>query len=669
MFTLALLALAAMPQASATITVDVTHPSGTVNPLILGGNIVDYQAGAYGDASSDSTDRGQGIWDPVQRKPVAEMVARAKGAGMSVARWPGGCATHLYEWKKTVGPLKDRTHQLFGLPEYLTFCQAVGAQPLISVAEYIGTPQDAADLVEYLNAPNDGKHRWAALRAADGHPKPVGVTYFEFGNESEHGPHGGPVGGKLPPAMTPEQYGRRYLEYRHAMRAVDPSIQLGAVLATGFPPLANWAKPVLGVVGKDVDYAIQHTYIPSYGQNDGVLKPDALFTAAWAAPDQIGDYYQEMHRLIKASIGKDLEIAVTEYNGGFVQETPAPYRHCLGNALLIADMLQVYLHPEYKLLMANFWEFENEYWGAVKGFADKGQTVSERPQYWPAALLHQHFGPTLLPCSVSCERYDVSGAEAIGIRPHFGDRRQSEQLTGAERFLGQNFAVSTTAEVGQELTSSLLHATFKGTDVNYYHARLETPAEEGRTYRVSGMIRTENLSSSNGACFQIGDTRGWVATHSAEITPTVSGTKGWTRVSADYTVPAGGKGIEIIARRLSGPGPVSGDAYYKDIRVQQVLPFHYPGVAMVTASASRSADGKRVYVYLVNHRLDGPTQVTLKLGGFSAKTLRAWILSGPSVDATNEKDPKNVRVTATGEIKGHSLSVPAHSVVAIELRG
>ena len=55
-----------------------------------------------------------------------------------------------------------------------------------------GSAQDAADLVEYMNAevgtnPNGGI-AWADVRAANGHPDPYYVRYFEIGNEMHLGP-------------------------------------------------------------------------------------------------------------------------------------------------------------------------------------------------------------------------------------------------------------------------------------------------------------------------------------------------------------------------------------------------------------------------------------------------------------------------------------------------
>ena len=42
-------------------------------------------------------------------------------------------------------------------------------------------PQSAANLVEYCNG--DARTPWGAKRAANGHPAPYGVKYWQIGNE------------------------------------------------------------------------------------------------------------------------------------------------------------------------------------------------------------------------------------------------------------------------------------------------------------------------------------------------------------------------------------------------------------------------------------------------------------------------------------------------------
>lgn len=218
----------AIPVAAARDAVITVHPQaviGKVNPLIFGSNQIAYPGREIYSA------RGAGIWDPVRRMPVSEYVALSKLAGITVQRWPGGCYTHNYNWKKTVGPLNERLDMLFGLSEFLAFCEAANAVPLITLAVYWGEPQDAADLVEYLNQPNNGANPnggkdWAAIRAMDGHPEPYGVIWFEYGNEDYHGEHKTKENPN-PRCISPEEYAKRYLKYQTAMKSIDPRIKLG----------------------------------------------------------------------------------------------------------------------------------------------------------------------------------------------------------------------------------------------------------------------------------------------------------------------------------------------------------------------------------------------------------------------------------------------------------
>ena len=57
-----------------------------------------------------------------------------------------------------------------------------------------GSASDAADLIEYLNAPADGEASnpnggidWAEIRKENGHAAPYNVTTFEIGNEVGQG--------------------------------------------------------------------------------------------------------------------------------------------------------------------------------------------------------------------------------------------------------------------------------------------------------------------------------------------------------------------------------------------------------------------------------------------------------------------------------------------------
>ncbi|MEJ5250531.1 MAG: hypothetical protein HPY54_09640 [Chthonomonadetes bacterium] len=634
---------------------------GRVNRWIFGNNMLGYQKGGWPHAEPVYHDRGAGIWDPERRRPVPEMVALARNIGLSVARYPGGCGVHLFDWKRTVGPLEDRPEQQFGLPEFLRCCEAMGAIPLITIADYFGTAQDAADMVEYLNAPADARHSWAQVRRRDGRSQPWNVVYFEYGNETEHGDH-------RSRRMSPQEYARNYLEYRRAMKAVDSRIKLGAVVATGFPRLDEWARPVLKIIGKEVDFVIHHSYLPTYYRDDGVPPAGELFALALACPDQIQSYYDDLRRLLRETTGRDnVPIAVTEFNGHFVQEKPVPYRHTLGNALLNAEMLRVFLNPKNRILMANFWQFCNEYWGAVKGYVHLGEPLVKRPQYYPFELYHHHFGDDLVEAKVECARFEVEGG--YGVAPARG-KGHSGGVTGAPIKPAERWKIQPVAGVDQRLEGDVLAVEFTGNeDVNYYHARVVLPAKPNTLYRLRGWVKTDALTSSRGACFQIGDARGWPATHSAAITPEITGTADWTPLEVEYRTLPDTREVEVLARRLEGGGAVSGRAWYRDVQIQEFVPRTFPAVPYLSAIASRKGRG-RLYAMLVNKHLQLPMVVEVQVQGFVPREASLWILTGQSVDSTNEKDPQAVKVVkrAVGRVSSRfRIELSPHSLTALEI--
>ncbi len=646
----------------ATIRVNVEKPAGKVNPWIFGNNMLGYQTSAWRHAKPEHSNRGSGIWNPEERRSVPEMVAMARNIGLSISRYPGGCGVHCFDWKKTVGPVGDRPDQQFGLPEFLQNCADIGAEPLITIADYFGTAQDAADMVAYLNAPDDGKNRWAALRAADGRATPWNVIWFEYGNETEHGDHRGTK-------MTAKEYAQRYHEYRSAMRSIDPRIKLGAVISTGFPKLNEWARPVLEVIGKEVDFVIHHSYKPLYSGNDG--KPDAktLLMIGLAGADQIQAYYDEMNALLREVTGRaDIPIAVTEFNGHFVQAKPVPYRHCLGNALIVAEMLRVFMHPRNNIIMANFWQFANEYWGAVKGYTWQNEPLIKRPQYYPFELYHQHFGPELLEVSLECASYETDGG--FGVAPARG-KGSEFRLLAEPILLSQLWQIGEVKGITQTVEGDVLRVAFTaGEDVNYYHAMKRLPSKPATGYRLSGWIKTEDLSSSRGACFQIGDARGYTETKSANTSVSVTGTTDWTKVEVDYIALPDAQELSVMARRISGGGPVTGRAFYRDLCVQQFVPKHFPAVPYLAANASRSADGKKVYVMVVNKHLDAPLSAKVQLAGFKPQRAKARALTGPAAEATNESDPRTVTVADHAvRLEGTQVltEFPPHSLTAIAL--
>ena len=319
----------------AIIKVNAKKNISQINKYIFGNNFIGYNPKTY-ETWHDWTNReyygysdyGAGIWDPKWKESIKEVIGLAKEAGITIVRFPGGCGTHHYNWKNAVG--KKRNHFLYGIDEFLKTCEEIGAKSVITVSYFTDKEQDVADLVEYL------KGR---------------VRYFEIGNEVYHGDH------QSIKEVFPDEYAHKYLKYYKAMKSVNPSIKIGVVLHT-----PDWNRNVLGIIKYKVDFGVIHTY-PSPGVSQSRLEqmnPRDIFRISLGVPVVKDEHrFQEALRFLKEKSGKDVPLAVTEYNGGFVQEKPVPYRHCLGAALINEELLRIFMKPEHNILMANYWQFCN----------------------------------------------------------------------------------------------------------------------------------------------------------------------------------------------------------------------------------------------------------------------------------------------------------------------
>jgi len=369
---------------------------GEINKKVFGNNFIAYDPAAYEDWAKDYygySDYGSGLWDPKNNHYIQETVDLAKLCGMSVIRFPGGCGAHRYDWKKAIG--KEREHFLFGIDEFMETCRAIGAEPVFTISYFTGNEHDAADLIEYLNAPDDGRHKWAKVRSKNGHREPYKVKYFEIGNEDWHGDH------RQIKSVSPADYAGRYLDYYSAMKAVDPEIKIGVILCA-----PSWDKQVLEIVRGQLDFGIIHIYPETETKILGInpRDPKEIYNEILNAKLKKAEKnIIDTLRLLEETSGRLVPVAVTEYNCGFTQQEPVPLRHCLGTALLNAEFLRIFMQPRNNILMANYWQYSNSYWGMVKSEQDfVGRDYSEpihyikRPNFYVYELYNRHLGDILI---------------------------------------------------------------------------------------------------------------------------------------------------------------------------------------------------------------------------------------------------------------------------------
>jgi alpha-N-arabinofuranosidase len=159
----------------------------------------------------------------------ADTIAIARSLNSGFWRLPGGNFLSDWDWHGALGP-RDRRAPMFdhawsamqpndiGMDEWMELTRLLGVEPYVTVNAGLGDANSAAEEVEYLNGPATSE--WGAKRAANGHPEPYRVKYWNIGNE----PYGWWQIGKT----SLDYFMIKHREFAERMRAADPSIVLVA---------------------------------------------------------------------------------------------------------------------------------------------------------------------------------------------------------------------------------------------------------------------------------------------------------------------------------------------------------------------------------------------------------------------------------------------------------
>jgi len=341
--------------AQAIIYIDTNRVISTISPLLFSGFAEHMGRCIYG-----------GIYDPAS--PHADehglrrdVLAALRDLNLRAIRYPGGNFLSGYRWEDGIGPRDQRprrrnlawqsieTNQ-FGTDEFLHFCRELNAEPMLGVNMGTGTIQDAANLVEYCNAPVGTVY--GDLRARNGHPEPYGVKYWCVGNEMD-----GPWQiGQLPA----DEYGRKALEAAKMMRMHDPSIKtvLCGSSSAQMPTYPEWDRVTLEIAWEYVNYHSMHYYATNY--NDDTASYLALSVDFENAVDTLTGVL----RYVKAKRRSkhDVYLSWDEWNVWYKDRssngnwTEAPHLseevYNLEDALVVAQWMNVFLRKSDVLKIA-----------------------------------------------------------------------------------------------------------------------------------------------------------------------------------------------------------------------------------------------------------------------------------------------------------------------------
>jgi alpha-N-arabinofuranosidase len=306
-------------------------------------------------------------------------------------RWPGGYFSELYRWKDGIGPQyervvypveawNDRDVNSFGTDEYIKLCRRLNAEPIIVIntghrssaspqTQYV---EEAKQWVEYCNGP--ATSTWGAVRAANGHPEPYNVKYWEMGNE-------------IWLTRSASQYVNFLKAFVPALKAVDSSITIIACGGSDFD--LNWDKTIIGQCADLIDYISPHHYESIENYRTGVINYE--------------NHTKDLAGVIAASSNPNIRIDMSEWNvwsgldwrsglyaGGMLTmfERQGEYMHIAGPALFLRHSSAT----DWNNALINF---NNSNWFPGSN-------------YVTMKLWHDHYAPTFLQTTGSNSNLNVS---------------------------------------------------------------------------------------------------------------------------------------------------------------------------------------------------------------------------------------------------------------------
>lgn len=368
---------------------------------------------------------GEGAWDMEKDDFNQAVLDAIRRLNPGPIRYPQGTYVDFYHWRDGIGPRDRRpvrphgtdankSKMVFGTDEFMELCRRTGAEPMLQVNIMSGTPEEAADWVAYCNRPNHPE------RAANGSSQPYNVKLWEIGNEQYMRVENRRL---KHTELTPQEYVKRFRAFAAAMKAVDPTIELGAIGGKDFERYQivkhdDWNDVVLKELANDIDfYAVHNAYGPVLASQSGASLRE-IYAALVAFPEQIEQNLNDIARQIERYAGsraKEIPIAVTEWGPLFHVLPNDPYvdhPKTLGSALFVATAMQKFIESP-QTGIANFFKLTEHAW--MSAIASENGAI--KPSGYALQMFTDNFGDRLVDADVSSPTFDTrTVGNVAGVR-------------------------------------------------------------------------------------------------------------------------------------------------------------------------------------------------------------------------------------------------------------
>lgn len=327
----------------------------------------------------------------------ADVMEALKSLPVPILRYPGGCFADLYHWKDGIGDRDKRPERWssvwnewepndFGMDDFMLFAETIHAKPHMTLNYLTGTPEEAAEWVEYTNGSADTA--MGKMRVENGHATPYGVNLWAVGNEvqelcsSEYAGHN-----------EVDRYAERYQQFRAAVLAKDPNLE---VMAGGAGPgPLQWNHDLLDrVSGIPALASSIYTGNEKMREDDSDTKYIDLEEFYRREVAEPLDFDHQLTDVI-ASIGDHMPdhpfVAITEFQSWWLTEK-ADEDFRLANALYLGMVYHSLFRHSKQVAIAEIESLIN-----VQGVLEVSQTsVKRTPEYFAGILYQKHTGKTVL---------------------------------------------------------------------------------------------------------------------------------------------------------------------------------------------------------------------------------------------------------------------------------
>lgn len=316
-----------------TLYVNAAITNGEISPLVYGTNF--------------------GPWITVPLNVLEDY----KASGLTYLRFPGG------NWGDT------NTTRPYQVDQLMDWAEMIDAEVGISVNLLQGSPEEAAELVQYTQDKGYDIAHWSIGNEPNLFPESRGATEYD----------------------DIDFYNQRWRDYAEAMKAVDPNIILIGpdinqyyVDETKNPKDAqgrDWMREFLRANGDMVDIVSFHRYpFPTTP-----AQPVPKFEELRDNPPEWDELIPKIKEVILAETGREIPVGVMEINSNWsiaAQADTTPDSHY--NAIWLADVLGRMIEQDVEIVGQFALQHNSNGWGLLA-------RSEPRPSYF-VYRLYQHYG-------------------------------------------------------------------------------------------------------------------------------------------------------------------------------------------------------------------------------------------------------------------------------------